>query len=190
MIITAEQIIKICPNVNAQALSAYMPFMGGMLTKYGINTEPRVGAFISNVDIESAHFKAVLEFDSGKQYEGRKDLGNTQPGDGVKFKGRGLIQITGRNNYKACSIALFGNECLLITPSLLEAPKWALESACWYWRDAKNINAVCDEPEDWHKPGVHNYKKFQYVCLLVNGGFNDYAARLANYERARTVLNF
>jgi len=79
------------------------------------------------------------EIASGAAYEYRKDLGNIYPGDGVKFKGRGLIQITGRSNYTAAAKAL-GIDCIN-HPELLEQPEWAVKSACWWWEN-KGLNEI------------------------------------------------
>ena len=76
------------------------------MAKYEINTELRMAHFLAQIGHESGGLVYVRELASGKAYEGRKDLGNTQLGDGIKYKGRGLIQITGRANYKACGDAL------------------------------------------------------------------------------------
>lgn len=189
-LITREQICAIAPAVKPESLSNYIPFLEDTLRRWNIITPQSIGAFISNLSVESAHFKRTLEIGSGSAYEGRTDLGNTQPGDGERFKGRGLIQLTGRTVYKQCSRDLYNNDSLLTASSILEAPRPALESACWFWSRYKDVNSVCAEPETWHKPGVHNYSKFQWICILVNGGFNDYAEREANYLRARKILNF
>jgi putative chitinase len=142
---------------------------------------------------ESANFAAVREFASGNLYEGRKDLGNIHPGDGAKFKGRGLIQITGRGNYRWCSKDLLGNNSLEDNPELLTTPMLAVQSACWYWTVVKPMNAVCDHPEDWTHVWDHNgktYTKIQWMTLLINGGQNGIAERTANYDRAKKVLGF
>ncbi len=83
--------------------------------------------------------KYVKELASGSDYEGRKNLGNTQPGDGVRFKGIGLIQITGRANYEKASKAL--GQDFINHPELLEQPEWAVKSACWWWSNA-GLNQV------------------------------------------------
>lgn len=189
--ITAQQIIDISGgHVLPDILNKFFPFIPAALTDNAINTAQRMGGFFSQTLEESANLRYVKELASGSEYEGRADLGNVEPGDGVKFKGRGLIQITGRNNYKACSIALFKDLRLLTAPELLEQPEFAVSSACWFWNKAKNLNAICDLPETWIKPGQHNYSKFQWLTILINGGLNGYDVRLANYQRARTILNF
>jgi putative chitinase len=97
--------------------------------------------FLAQVGHESGQLRYVLELASGKAYEGRADLGNTSPGDGVRYKGRGLIQITGKHNYVLCGLAL--DLPLLDTPELLEEPAYAAASAGWFWHN-KNLNALAD----------------------------------------------
>lgn len=182
---------QIAPGVSLSSIAPYAPFWDVNLTRWGITLPQSIGAFIANVAVESANFKRTLEYASGEEYEGRKDLGNVINGDGVKFKGRGLIQITGRTAYQQCSRALFGNDCLLTAPSMLESPQNALNSACYFFSTYKpELLATTKLPETWIHPGPHQYTKFQWIVILINGGLNDYDARLANYQRARTVLNF
>lgn len=193
MIITASELKEIIPAISEKALNTYISLLNTFMSKHHIDTPQRIGGFIAQVAHESANFAAVREYASGKEYEGRKDLGNVNPGDGEKFKGRGLIQITGRGNYKWCSESLFLDNRLLINPALLEQPDLAVESACWYWTVAKPMNAICDYPEDWtHVWGKNEktYTKIGWMTLLVNGGQNGLPERMANYERARKVLNF
>jgi putative chitinase len=193
MIITADQLREIVPTIKQQDIDKYLPFLQTELPVYHIDTAQRIGGFIAQVAHESAAFAAVREFASGQEYEGRKDLGNTTLGDGVKFKGRGLIQVTGRGNYNWCSEDLFKDNRLLINPALLEQPQFAVESACWYWTKVKPLNAVCDHPEDWQHVWDHNgktYTKIMWLSLLINGGENSLEERTAYYERARKVLNF
>lgn len=191
-LISKEQLKKIVPYISANALETFTPHLNALLPKYHINTPQRVAAFIAQVAHESGSFKYVREIASGKAYEGRKDLGNIYEGDGVKFKGRGLIQITGRSNYYACSIALFGDDRLLKNPDLLATPTYAVESACWYW-SSRNLNDIADKPEDWKTFATirkvrKEYTKFQWLTIKINGGLNGYEDRLQLYNRALTVL--
>jgi putative chitinase len=184
-----EIVSQIAPAVSLDSLERFSEFWDHALSRWGILNKSSIGAFISNLAVESAHFKRTLEYASGSEYEGRSDLGNTQPGDGVRFKGRGLIQITGRTAYKQCSLDLFGDQRLLNQPEMLEAPDDALTSACWFWSRYKGINKFCIvTPEDYTHPSGEN--KFQRIVRMVNGGLNDYAERFANYSRARKILNF
>lgn len=193
MTLTAEQLKAIVPQIKQADIDKYMPFLQTELPVYHIDTPARIGGFIAQVAHESAYFSAAREFASGKEYEGRKDLGNTTPGDGERFKGRGLIQVTGRGNYGWCSQSLFKDNRLLISPPLLEQPQFAVESACWYWTTVKPLNAVADHPEDWSHIWDHSgktYSKIEWMTLLVNGGQNGLAERVAFYNRARQVLGF
>ena len=100
-------------------------------------------------------------------------MGNTQTGDGVKYKGRGLIQITGRNNYALCSLAL--DLPLLERPELLAQPQWAALSAGWYWNNCK-LNSYCDKND------------FDGLTKKINGGLNGYSDRVMLFKRAIEAL--
>ena len=129
--------------------------------------------FLAQIGHESGQLRYVQEIASGEAYEGRTDLGNTEPGDGVKYKGRGLIQITGKTNYLLCSIAL--DLDLLNLPELLEQPKYAALSAGWFWYN-KNLNSLAD------------LGMFKQITKRINGGYNGYADRYKLYQRAFEVI--
>lgn len=103
---------------------------------------------------------------------GARNLGNTEPGDGWKFRGRGLKQITGRDNYRRCSLELFGDDTLLKTPELLEQEPWASVSAGWFWQ-AKGLNAMSDDDD------------VKAVTKRVNGGYNGLEERRLWTNRAK-----
>lgn len=105
--------------------------------RYGIVTPLEKAHFLAQVAHESAGFATATEYASGKAYEGRKDLGNTQPGDGVRFKGRALIQITGRANYTAYSKWKYGDERVVKNPAMLAELPDAVDAAVWYWTVAR-----------------------------------------------------
>jgi predicted chitinase len=121
-----------------------------------------LAAFMAQCAHESAKFTATKEFSSGQQYEGRADLGNTQPGDGVKYKGRGFIMITGRANYTAASKAL-GID-LVNHPELAERPDVATKVSLWYWNK-------------FVKPKISNFANTKQVTKKVNGGYNGLQQR-------------
>jgi putative chitinase len=129
--------------------------------------------FLAQVAHESGGFNYVRELASGDAYEGRADLGNTEPGDGVRFKGRGLIQITGKANYAACGDALGVD--LLLTPELLERPDLAARSAGWYW-DSRHLNELADRGDA------------RAITKKINGGLNGYQDRLSYLEIAQRRL--
>jgi putative chitinase len=185
--ITKDQVVAIIPGV-AHLDEYFGPLITGMY-QYKIDSPARMGAYLSQIGHESNKFKALKEYASGAEYEGRASLGNTEPGDGIKFKGRGAIQITGRNNYKAVSRALYGDLRLLEHPELLEAPEAAFLASAWWWED-HGLNIYADKPESWVHPGKHQYSKFQWITIMVNGGLNGFDERLRFYNNARHVLGF
>lgn len=146
------------------------------MPQYGIDTDLRASAFLAQIGHESLQLIYTAEIASGVRYEGRADLGNTEPGDGKRFKGRGLIQITGRANYAACSQALFNDDRLLQFPELLEDPRYAVHSACWFWQK-HGLNELADK------------RDFRTITRRINGGFNGLAERTAFYETALNVFS-
>lgn len=172
--INLDQLMKIMPNANARA-AIFLPYLNVAMKEYDINTPKRQAAFIAQLAHESGSFRYVREIASGAAYEDRADLGNTEPGDGVKFRGRGLIQITGRANYKACSLALFHDERLLESPVLLETPPEACRSAAWFW-DSRSLNNLAD------------LGNFLDITKKINGGINGLDERETYYERAKEAL--
>lgn len=173
--------------VSHEQLKRIMPYAGHRLTLFvaplnatmdanEITTPARRAAFLAQIAHESGSLRYTREIASGEAYEGRADLGNTEPGDGVRYKGRGLIQITGRANYRACSIGLYGDpDILLQHPDLIETVAGACDSAGWYWK-SRGLNALAD------------LGKFRAITLRVNGGLNGYADRLEYFHRAQKVL--
>lgn len=143
-----------------------------------INTRLRIAAFLAQIGHESGSLVYSKELGGQNyfaKYDGRKDLGNTEPGDGARFAGRGLIQVTGRANYLKASQALFGDDRLLRKPDLLEVPDWAAKSAVWYW-SIRNLNALADQD------------RFTDITKAINGGTNGLEDRKARYKFALAVL--
>jgi putative chitinase len=174
--ITLDQLQKIMPYAKpARALLFLIPLNDAM-EEFDISSPGRVAAFLAQIAHESGSLRYVREIADGSAYEGRKDLGNTEPGDGVRYKGRGLIQITGRSNYRACSRGLYGDGNILLShPALLEETIPATRSAGWYWK-TRGLNELADTGS------------FKAITKIVNGGFNGYADRLAYLQRATAVL--
>lgn len=177
------ELLAIMPRAGVQAKAYAGPIAAAMKGWY-INTPRRAAGFLANVAHESGQMRYVLELGDGKRYEGRRDLGNTQPGDGPRFRGRGLIQITGRANYAACSAALFDDpDVLMATPALLETPAPAAASAAWFWHSHR-LNDYLDAGD------------FRGACAILNTGrddtppsrINGWDERLAFFHRACEVL--
>jgi len=170
--ITKQQLQKIAP-VSDKAAELFLPY----ILKYQgeVNTPIRFAAFLANVLHESGCFKYVRELASGEAYEGRKDLGNIYQGDGKFFKGRGLIQLTGRANYTKISKEWHGDDTLVKTPELLATPENAVRSAYWFWNTNK-LSAIADTGD------------FKKVCKRINGGYNGIAERQKYYDGLLSLL--
>lgn len=182
MALTEQQLQRIMPNARRQA-GVFVSALNAAMDHRQINTPKRQAVFLAQVGHESGQLNYVREL-GGDQYLSKYDtgalaarLGNTPEadGDGQRYRGRGLIQITGHNNYLRCSLALFGDERLLRTPELLELPQWAAESAAWFWW-VRGLNVLADQGE------------FEQVTRKINGGLNGLQDRLQLWERARAVL--
>ena len=182
MPITEQQLQRIMPNARRQA-GVFVSALNAAMINRKINTPKRQAAFLAQVGHESGQLQYVRELGSD-QYLSKYDtgtlaakLGNTPEadGDGQRYRGRGLIQVTGHDNYLRCSLALFGNERLLRTPELLEQPQWAAESAAWFW-SVNGLNALADQDQ------------FNTITRRINGGLNGLEDRLQLWGRARAVL--
>ena len=174
--ITSEDLKSICPTTKLATLSRFVEPLNAAMAEYDINNPEREAMFLAQIAHESGGFHYVRELASGAAYEGRSDLGNTQAGDGVRYKGRGLIQITGRANYQSCGDAL--GENLIDMPELLEQPDLACRSAAWFW-STKKLNEIADQgtPEAFIK-----------ITKRINGGTNGLADRQAYLARAQAVI--
>ena len=135
MKITNEFLKEVMPQSTEKNRLKYIEWLNYCMPIYKIDTEKRVAAFIAQIGHESGYLRYSEEIASGKAYEGRRDLGNIYAGDGIKYKGRGLIQITGRYNYAQLSKDL--GEDFIKNPELLSTPKYAVQSACWFWKKNK-----------------------------------------------------
>ena len=176
MSITQQQLLQILPNAGSVA-GVFVPVLNAAMVHYQIIGPKRVAAFIAQIGHESGQLKYVKEIwgptAAQVKYEGRKDLGNTVAGDGSKYRGRGLIQITGRANYMACGEGL-GLD-LIKQPELLEKPQHACMSAAWFW-GTKGLSTLAEAGQ------------FDKITQRINGGQNGAADRQALYARALKVL--
>jgi putative chitinase len=180
MEITKEQLLKIMPGARQRA-EKYVGPLNAAMKEFGIDTKLRVAAFLSQIGHESGQLLYVKELASGAAYEGRRDLGNLFPGDGVRYKGRGLIQLTGRANYTSMMMEL-DIDCLE-HPELVELPENACRSAAWFW-DRDGLNEWADKGDiDGVSDKVNRGRK-----TIKIGDSNGWADRLAIYKRALEVL--
>lgn len=170
--ITLAQLLVIMPYAKARA-GTFIDPLNAAMAEFEINTPARVAAFLAQVGHESGQLQYVKELASGAAYEGRADLGNTSPGDGVKYKGRGLIQVTGKLNYIEVGLAL-DLDCLN-DPSVLETPANACRSAAWWWKK-HGLNELADAGD------------FVKITKRINGGTNGLADRQSLWEVAKRVV--
>lgn len=171
--ITADQLRAVMPNLPADKAAQYLPLINAAMAEARIDTPKRQAAFLAQIAHESAELKYFEEIASGAAYEGRGDLGNTRPGDGRRYKGRGPIQLTGRANYRAAGQAL-GLD-LEGNPPMAAQPDVGFRTAGWFW-DTKDLNTLADAGD------------FREITHRINGGYNGEAARERYYAAAKKAL--
>lgn len=171
--ITIEVLRAVMPNLSASKAAEYLPLLNAAMAEAQINTPQRQAAFLAQLAHESVELRYFEEIASGQAYEGRRDLGNTQPGDGRRYKGRGPIQLTGRANYRdagrALGLDLEGN------PPLAAEPRVGFRTAGWYWT-TRDLNRLADKGD------------FVGITRRINGGTNGLADRQRYYATARRAL--
>jgi len=170
--ITVTQLIAVMPYARAKA-PLFIGFINETLAEFDISTPARVCAYLAQVGHESGQLRYVEELASGDAYEGRHDLGNTQPGDGRRFRGHGLIQVTGRTNHQAAA-DYFGKSLDEIV-GWLTTPEGATRSSGWFWM-THGLNKYADSGD------------FTGLTRRINGGINGLADRQALYDRAINAL--
>jgi putative chitinase len=172
--INLEQLLAIATEADPARVEELLPHLLQTMMQYDITTSLRQSHFLAQLIHESGSFNYVEEIDSGEYLEGRTDLGNIEPGDGPRYKGRGLIQITGRDNYAACGHDLGVD--LISEPTRLTENELACLSAGWFW--TKNgLNALADEDDE------------EMVCRTINGGLNGFEERQYFLAIAKGVLS-
>lgn len=176
--VTLEQLLQIMPRAPRLRVEPLLPHLKRALVEFKINTPLRIAAFLAQLAHESTQWRHFEELADGSAYEGRADLGNVEPGDGKRYKGRGPIQLTGRGNYRK-----YGK---LLGLPLEEEPERASDAdvgfriAGCYWQ-TRGLNLLADQCAD--DPGA-----FDRITRRINGGLNGKAQRDAYFARARAVL--
>lgn len=178
--VDAQTMREIAPHfsgANGERQNAIITAVGEVLAatldSYAINTRLRIAHFLAQTCHESAGFRTTEEFASGENYEERADLGNNRPGDGVRYKGRGLLQLTGRANYKAFG-DLLGVK-LEDNPQIAAEPLLSLKIACEFWKK-KNLNQCCDSDD------------IVELTRRINGGKNGLDERRDFTAKAKTAV--
>lgn len=171
--ISFDQLVRIMPHAKQRA-DRFIEPLNAAMNEFDISENGlREAAFLAQIAHESAELKYCEEIASGSAYEGRDDLGNLYTGDGIRYKGRGLIQLTGRHNYEACGEALELD--LVACPELLEEPINACRSAAWFWQ-SHGLNELADKQD------------FLRITKRINGGTNGWHERQKYYQRALSVI--
>jgi putative chitinase len=161
--ISTTQLAAICPHAGGRIATFIQP-INDALTRFSIFTPRRQAAFLAQCAHESGEFTYTREIASGDAYEGRADLGNTQPGYGRKYKGLGLIQVTGHDNITAAGIAIGVD--LESDPTQGELPQNACLISGWFWQ-THGLNELADT------------NSFGTITKKINGGFTHIDERLA-----------
>lgn len=142
--ITAAQILHVCPS--ARNLDTLVPEINDNCAKYDISTPNRLAMFVAQCLHETMGFRYLTEIwgptSWQRKYEGNVGLGNTQPGDGHRFMGRGLIQLTGRSNYERFA-DWAGDQSIVATPEIVADPEYCVLAAVFFW-STNNLNAYAD----------------------------------------------
>jgi putative chitinase len=173
---SAEKLQGIMINAQKPQVDTYADPLASKMAAYAINTPLRQSHFLAQVGHESGELNYTSEIASGDAYEGRLDLGNTQPGDGRKFKGRGLIQLTGRANYADYGNAIGVNLVDGDNPrQVADDPILAVDVACWFWQ-RHGLNAIADRDD------------VLSITRGVNGGLNGLEDRERQLARAKFFL--
>lgn len=202
---TLDQLRQLIPNA-AGGVQAWYDGLTDALPQYEIVTPERVAAFIAQCAHESGGFRMMEEnlnykaatltklwpkrYPAGvaeqyagkpqaianKSYGGRMGNGDEASGDGWKYRGRGILQLTGKDNYRACSKYLFSDDTLLDNPDILLDAYYATHSACWFW-NANKLNQYADNGD------------FLTMTKRINGGTIGLDDRIKHFKHALEVLN-
>ena len=169
-----ETIIKlIAPSAKPWIVMGLADALPALCQLFDITTVERQAHFLAQLAHESDGLRTTVEYADGSAYEGRKDLGNTHKGDGRRFKGRGLIQLTGRANYAAATKAL-SRDFVGHPERVAEFPA-AADVSGWFW-DTHGLNRHADRDD------------VEAVTRAINGGFNGLDSRVAYLASAKTAL--
>ena len=190
-LITSEHLAAI-----AGRATPFMPDLAKWLNAtcplYEIDTPREYCHFLAQACHETDHFRTLREYASGHAYEGRADLGNTQPGDGERFRGRGIFQTTGRANYLQLGIRKGQRDLFINKPELLEQPEYGVWSACEFWR-TRGLNDIANHPDSdvlkkKYRGNVIDVSPVEYISIAINGGYNGMDDRKKYYAIAQQVF--
>jgi putative chitinase len=172
---------EVMGNTVPDRYPALFPAVSQCLAECGCTTVDRIAMWVAQIGHESAGLRYMEEIASGAEYEGRSDLGNTHPGDGVRFKGRGPIQVTGRHNYTVLSQWAFDKGLVpsptffVDQPAQLASDRYGFMGVTWYWTTQRELNRASDD------------RNVLEATHMINGGEHGLSDRRSRYERALSL---
>ena len=178
MEITKPILLRAVPTLYIPRVDEFVASFNQWNIPFGIDTPKRIAHYLAQVFHESGALRYVEEIASGEQYEGRKDLGNTQQGDGKRFKGRGFIQLTGRANYTKFNAFDLCTEDVVAAPEKVAKFPLNQVASMWFWQ-THGLNELADL-DDGAKKGEDICRK---ITKVINGGYNGISQRLYYYRR-------
>ena len=200
MIITVDVLKAIAPGAKKtgyRLLPELAEYMNYWFPLFDIDQKGEYCHFLCQAAHETDSFNTLEEYATGKAYDGRADLGNIKVGDGIKYKGKGIFQTTGRGNYRALNPkwVLKAPDNIPVdfeeTPKLLLKPVYAVWSACQYWDD-RSFNDFANMPDDskiYSKKLKRELSPLEYITWRINGAFNGFSEREKFYKRAKEIIN-
>lgn len=190
-LITEDHLAAIAGHPTA-LMRGLAEWINATCPSYEIVSAQEFRHFLAQACHETDRFKTLKEYASGQAYEGRADLGNTRPGDGIRYKGRGIFQTTGRANYLQLGIKKGRRDLFINNPELLEQPEYAVWSACEYWQK-RSLNDIAnhldtDVLKKKYKGNIIDVSPVEFISITINGGFNGMDGRKKYYAIAQQVL--
>jgi putative chitinase len=182
MDITQKQLLDAVPGLYKARLDEFVASFNMFHAYFGLNTRDRIIHYLAQVFHESGSLRYVEELSSGAQYEGRKDLGNTQKGDGKRFKGRGFIQLTGRKNYQDFYNDGWCSDNIVAYPNLVSNFPLNQMVSMWFW-DRNNLNDLADLDN-----GTNGEDIVKKITRKVNGGYNGLDERVKFYQKFKKII--
>lgn len=182
MDITQKQLLDAVPGLYKARLDEFVASFNMFHAYFGLNTRDRIIHYLAQVFHESGSLRYVEELSSGAQYEGRKDLGNTQKGDGKRFKGRGFIQLTGRKNYQDFYNDEWCSDNVVAYPNLVSNFPLNQMVSMWFW-DRNNLNDLADLDN-----GTNGEDIVKKITRKVNGGYNGLDERVKFYQKFKKII--
>lgn len=173
--VTRERLLRLAPSANAAIVAGIAERFDALAGEHELTTRLRICHFLAQAAHETDGFRTLEEYGGPAyfiRYEGRRDLGNTQAGDGIRYHGRGIFQLTGRANYRRFG-QILGID-LEAEPERAKEPATSLRVAFAYWAE-RAINPAADADE------------IKHVTKLINGGHNGLAERARYLTKAKQI---